>query len=447
MKKRYYIILPLLFALASCKKFLDEKSNRSIAIAETLADQQSLLDHYQVLNQADGNSAEISATDFYLTDTDFSSRLENERNMYTWQRTNIFLPELNEWSNNYRGVYRANSVIENLEKIPRTSSNASQWDNVNGQAYYYRAKNILKSLFVWAPAYDVASAGTDLGVPLRTGSDFNVPSIRSTVDEGYAKVLSDLLVSVRCLPPVAVHVMRPSKAAAYGMMARALLTMRRYNEAFLYADSSLRLKNELMDFNTLNAAAPLPIPQFNVEVLHDSFFTGVPLSNVRAKTDPQLFARYEANDLRKTVFFNDNKNGTYGFKGSYEGFTTFFAGVAVDEVLLIRAECLARINRLPEALTDLNKLLRNRYKKNTFVDRQSADQAAVITMVLNERRKELLMRGLRWADVKRLNKEGAGISLTRTVNGKSYTLSPNSSGFVLPIPELVIEASGMPQNP
>ena len=51
------------------------------------------------------------------------------------------------------------------------------------------------------------------------------------------------------------------------------------------------------------------------------------------------------------------------------------------------------------------------------------------------------------ADVKRLNKEGAGISLTRTVNGKSYSLSPNSSGFVLPIPELVIEASGMPQNP
>ncbi|MFD2287913.1 RagB/SusD family nutrient uptake outer membrane protein [Pedobacter petrophilus] len=447
MKKYYYIILPLLLALASCKKFLEEKSDSSIALAETLADQQSLLDHYQVLNQADGNAAEISSTDFYLTDTDFLSRLENERNMYTWQRTNIFLPEINEWGNNYRAVYRANSVIENLGKIQRNTANTSQWDNVSGQAHYYRAKNILKTLFVWAPAYDAASAAQDLGVPLRTGSDFNVPSVRASVEEGYSQVISDLKVSIRQLPPVAVHVMRPSRAAAFGLLARTLVTMRRYSEAYLYADSSLQLKSSLMDFNTLNAAATLPIPQFNVEVLHDSYFTGVPLSNVRAKTDPQLFTQYELNDLRRTVFFNDNKNGTYGFKGSYEGFTTFFAGVAVDEVLLIRAECLARLNRLPEALADLNKLLRNRYKRNTFIDRNSSNQDAVIDMVLNERRKELLMRGLRWADVKRLNKEGAGISLTRTVNGKTYVLVPNSSGFVLPIPESVIEISGMQQNP
>jgi hypothetical protein len=447
MKKINYIALLMLFVLVSCKKFLEEKSDRTLAIPETLSDQQSLLDHYQVLNQADGTSAEISSTDFYLTDDDFSSRLENERNMYTWQRTNIFVPELNEWFNNYRAVYRANSVIENLGKIKRTLTNASQWDNVNGQANFYRAKNILKSLFVWAPAYDIASAGSDLGVPLRTGSDFNVPSVRATVEEGYAQVLSDLKISVRYLPPVAVHVMRPSRAAAFGLMARALLSMRRYSEAFLYSDSSLMLKSELMDFNTLNPADALPIPKFNAEVLHDSFFAGGFLSNVRAKIDPQLFARYEPNDLRKTIFFKDNKNGTYGFKGSYEGFSTFFSGVAVDEVLLIRAECLARLNRLPEALADLNRLLRNRYKANTLVDRSSTNQKEIVAMVLAERRKELLMRGLRWADVKRLNREGAEISFTRVVKGFSYSLIPNSSGFVMPIPELVIEVSGMPQNP
>lgn len=447
MKKINYIALLMLFALVSCKKFLEEKSDRTLAIPETLADQQSLLDHYQVLNFADGNSAEISSTDFYLTDVDFSSRLENERNMYTWQRGNVFLQELNEWFNNYRAVYRANSVIENLSKIERIATNIPQWDNVKGQAHFYRAKNILKSLFVWAPAYDMASAASDLGVPLRTGSDFNVPSVRASVEEGYAQVLSDLKVSIRCLPPVAVHVMRPSRAAAFGLMARALLSMRRYNEAFLYADSSLILNSELMDFNALNPADASPIPKFNVEILHDSFFTGVSLSNVRAKINPQLFARYESNDLRKTIFFKDNKDGTYGFKGSYEGFSTFFAGVAVDEVLLIRAECLARLNRLPEALADLNKLLRNRYKKNTFVDRSNTNQKEIVAMALDERRKELLMRGLRWTDVKRLNREGAEISFIREVKGVSYRLAPNSSGFVLPIPELVIEVSGMPQNP
>ena len=66
--------------------------------------------------------------------------------------------------------------------------------------------------------------------------------------------------------------------------------------------------------------------------------------------------------------------------------------------------------------------------------------------MLTERRKELLFRGVRWVDVKRLNKEGYGISLQRTIDGQTYRLGPNSLRFALPIPEDVIAMSGMPQN-
>ncbi|SEM08104.1 hypothetical protein SAMN05216436_101351 [bacterium A37T11] len=57
------------------------------------------------------------------------------------------------------------------------------------------------------------------------------------------------------------------------------------------------------------------------------------------------------------------------------------------------------------------------------------------------------MRGLRWMDIKRLNKEGANITLTRNLNGQIYTLPPNDPRFALPIPEDVIDLSGMQQNP
>jgi hypothetical protein len=43
----------------------------------------------------------------------------------------------------------------------------------------------------------------------------------------------------------------------------------------------------------------------------------------------------------------------------------------------------------------------------------SSDEAS--QLILQERRKELLFRGLRWIDIKRLNKEGAGIVLKRKV--------------------------------
>ena len=64
-----------------------------------------------------------------------------------------------------------------------------------------------------------------------------------------------------------------------------------------------------------------------------------------------------------------------------------------------------------------------------------------------ERRKELVWRGLRWTDIKRYNKEGAGISLIRILNGTTYTLTPNSNLFVLPIPSDEIDISGIIQNP
>jgi len=57
------------------------------------------------------------------------------------------------------------------------------------------------------------------------------------------------------------------------------------------------------------------------------------------------------------------------------------------------------------------------------------------------------MRDLRWMDIKRLNKEGANISLRRTVNGITYSLQPNDNKFALPLPETIIRISGMTQNP
>lgn len=88
-----------------------------------------------------------------------------------------------------------------------------------------------------------------------------------------------------------------------------------------------------------------------------------------------------------------------------------------------------------------------RWRKNRFKPFTAASADDALALVLKERRKELLFRGLRWIDIKRLNKEGAGINITRLVNGMRYTLEPGDPRFALPLPADVIDASGMPQNP
>lgn len=85
----------------------------------------------------------------------------------------------------------------------------------------------------------------------------------------------------------------------------------------------------------------------------------------------------------------------------------------------------------------------NRYKKNnglsTFVPFNDSDSASLLQTVLKERRKELLMRGLRWMDIKRLNRDGANISLMRTLGTKTYSLPANDPKYAIALPEIVIE--------
>ena len=98
-------------------------------------------------------------------------------------------------------------------------------------------------------------------------------------------------------------------------------------------------------------------------------------------------------------------------------------------------------------ITVLNSLLSTRYKYGTYIPQQSQDSQEVLSKIIGERRKELVMRDIRWQDIKRLNKEGAGINIKRILGGQIYELSANSPRFALPFPAYIIQMTGMKQNP
>jgi len=172
-----------------------------------------------------------------------------------------------------------------------------------------------------------------------------------------------------------------------------------------------------------------------------SMFTGT-----KGKIDSLLYQSYSDSDLRKTIFFKKN-TGFYTFKGSYEGSNTMFSGLATDEVMLMRAECLARSGNAGAAIDVLNSLLITRWKSNYFVPLTAIDAKDALAKILLERRKELLRRGFRWMDIKRLNKEGENIVMSRVVAGQTYTITANSLRYTFPIPDDIILLTGMQQNP
>ena len=124
-----------------------------------------------------------------------------------------------------------------------------------------------------------------------------------------------------------------------------------------------------------------------------------------------------------------------------------FFGIATDEMYLNRAEAAARQGNTTNALADLNKVLAKRWKTGAFVPLTASNADAALALIIVERRKELFGRNLHWADLRRLNQESRfATTLTRTINGNSYSLAADSKRYAYPIPLDELKLSGLEQN-
>lgn len=459
MKIKYYhgiglvsiilISIFLTFLFISCKKFLDAKPNKSLVVPNTLEDLQAILDYSSRMNLAP-SYAEASSDNYYLTSDIYNSISDDIRNAYIWENYS-YDNYPNDWARVYDIIYPANLVLESIEKIIPGSQMQMQWNNIKGSALVFRAFSLMQGADMFCKAYDNETAEQDLGMVIRLSSDINAKSVRSSLRKTYERIIADLKDAAPLLPPMPLHTLRPSKAAAYGLLARTYLAMHNYDSCKKYADLCLAIKHTLLDFNSLpDIGGSAPIPPFNNEVIMAItvanavyYFTSQPYAIV----DSALYNSYAEDDLRKTAFFQKSGAGMQ-FKGSYSG-TPWepFAGIATDEVLLMRAECYARSGQKELAMKDLNSLLETRWKNGLFVPFFANTDAEALSLILAERRKELIFRNLRWMDIKRLNKEGANIVLKRIVNGQAYTLLPNENRYALPLPMDIINMTGMEQNP
>lgn len=443
---RFLVVITFYFlSLVSCKKFLNAKSSKSLTTPTSLIDLQALLDDYSRINYGVG-AGMTGGDEYYLTQSQFKSLyLEQDRNMYVWNNDDVVYDKDNGWVRSYDNVYRANTILEVISNIERNESNFLDWNNVKGQALFLRGRSFFEVASIWALAYDKGESKQELGIPLRLGTDFNIPSYRSNIDITYRQIVKDLRESIELLPVKPVHVLRSSKPAACGELARVYLSMRQYDSAYFYSNEALEYFHELIDYNSKDTLIKYAFDRFGPEVIYEStlYTTFTPYNLV----DSSIYEMFDKFDLRKNLFFKTNKDGSNMFCGSYDKTFGAFGGIASDELYLMRAECLTRLGNTERALEDLNFLLKNRYMKGKFVNYQSNDVETVLKWILDERLKELLFRGLRWMDLKRLNKEGADIVLKRVIGDQVFTLLPNSLKYAMAIPQDIIDNSNIQQNP
>lgn len=455
-KIKWIYMVGLLSSLLSCKKgeFLDKKPATNLVTPTSLSDYQGILENTNVMNLTGGLN-QLSADEYYVADADWASGLTTERNAYIWAK-DIYGGDvaIADWNRLYTQVFYANSVIDGLSKSGFLSTAQGQY--LQGWALFARAYAFYDLTRTFCKAYNGNTANADLGIPIRLKSGIDDIEPRSSLQKSYDQIISDISAAIPLLPSQrpAPNLNRPSKIAAFALLARIYLDMRNYAQAENYADQSLALYNTLIDYNTVDSTASLPFSTTNDELIYNTEQVSdwgdfTPVGNLLARIPVSLLKLYATGDLRFPIFFGPAGDGTYYRKPGYNGQNSYpFTGLATDEMYMIKAECLARKGQTASAMDELNLLLVKRYKKGgTIIPLTASSAGSALAIILTERSKEMVWRGTRWFDLKRLNLEGVNITLTRIVNGTTYTLPPNDDRWVMPIPSDEISLSGIAQNP
>jgi len=439
------------------ENFLEEKPNSSIINPKTLAEFQTLLDNDEMLNST-GGLAQMAADEYFVIDKTTFDALQTptEKGSYLWSKDLYGKgSNVSDWNRPYKAIFYANSVIDGLNALKVNAKDQVAWNNLKGSALFFRAYAFHDLARSFCPVYNENTADKDLGLPLKKSSGIDVILQRSSLKDTYNQIVADLNEALPLLRDdfSTPQKNRPSKTAVTALLARIYLYMGKYNEAEKAANACLEKYNTLIDYNKISTDSDSPFANTSDETIFFSrqiveyYITLYTTYILEIGVNPTLLALYEPNDLRLQIFYEKNKLNNYNVKRGYvkEGVYAF-TGLAVDEIMLIKAECAARRNDPTLAISLLNTLLTNRYKTGTFEGLRSMSSTDALQRVLLERQKELVWRALRWSDLKRLNRDGANITLRRKLGDIEYSLSPNSPNYTFPIPLDEINLGGIQQN-
>lgn len=442
LKTTLYIILPLLL-LNSCRDYVEVEQVGNNRILKYTSDYRALANNYNDMTSSGGIYLIANA------DVEFPTTYQNGvstiwANSYTWQER-IYNPSQgdSDWIGLYKAIYYSNVILDGVMSSQKGTD--AEKKEIYAEAFVHRAFAYLQLVNTYGPQFDPASANSEKAVPILLKPELFSSLDRSTVAQVYDQIISDLKNAlandIQDSPPFNVL---PSKKAVYALLARTYLYMGQYQLSLENAEKALQMQNGLIDLKTFASGYSYPVLIQNPEVI----FSKTLLNTYnRAPLSPDLLSSFGTNDLRYdyyTIAGNIAISPTYAGRGfgiaTYSNTNGINVGVSVPEMYLIAAECYARGGQPQKAVEYLNILRAKRFKTGTAYSVTAATNKEALDLVLAERQKEFIGRGFRWFDQRRLNLDPVyRKTYTRVFKGQTYTLEPNSSGYVFPINQNYID--------
>ncbi|MFN8717166.1 MAG: RagB/SusD family nutrient uptake outer membrane protein, partial [Gemmatimonadaceae bacterium] len=317
------------------------------------------------------------------------------------------------WTAIYSSVNRANLLIDVVPTVP-TIPEATRAD-VMGQAYFIRALGFHNLVKYWG--------AVPIPTKVTTGPDESKNYVRTPVTEVYTQILKDL-DSAQTLTRNTTNTRYATATAARALRARVLFyraglpgngnSQADYQAALDAANAVLAGRDTLVvPYASLFSAAgnntTEDIFRIAFNATETNGLSNYYLSVGRAEVAPSanLDAAYPAGDLRKAASVAPSgvaSRPLNGVKWSARPGTEHIHVIRLAEVVLIKAEALARLNRLPEAVAQYNKVRIRAGLAPHALGTQVTTQADVINQIALERSLELALEVDRWTDLIRIGK-------------------------------------------
>ncbi|MDR2563005.1 MAG: RagB/SusD family nutrient uptake outer membrane protein [Prevotellaceae bacterium] len=377
------------------------------------------------------------------------------------------------WTQHYGTIYRANLVIENVDKV---SGDPAEKARVKAEAHFYRAYLYWELANSYCMPY-AAGNMNELGLPKRITTSMEEDYARTSLAETYAQIDRDIAEALKIDKTARDYAWRSSKAAVQAFLSRYYLHRCEYDKAVEAADFALNNLGQtaLKDYNTLQATVGVnggselqDISSSNVKLTNwqEFFFMRFAYLSSQWFTPSQdLIALYDqTNDMRYKWFFT-NPNPRFGQTlqlpddcryNVFSDGAMLLCGPTIQEVMLNRAEALVRRSNpdIAGAMNQINKLREYRIAPHAGRDLSASTKEDALKKILDERRRELAFAH-RWWDIRRFaynETPDDDVAITREfyvvtmgsidrTQVKQYSLPVGSRRYAVPINGVNIDSS------
>jgi hypothetical protein len=295
----------------------------------------------------------------------------------------------------------------------------------------------------------------DVPLVLGTNADVNTLLSRAPEEQVYSHIVTDLIAASDALTAIKDN-RTPTSFAAKALLARVYLHLKNWSRADELASEIIKsgqfaLQSDLNEVFKSNSKEVLfqwvPV-QSRMNSAEGFMF--IPLSSGRPNysVSDGLWKAFETGDLRKGSWIRSvSVSGqTYNYPHKYKlnlspnGVppTEYNVVLRLAEIYLIRAEALAKLGRIVEAVADINTI---RVRAGLTVLATTISDEQCLQAIEQERRTELFTEwGHRWIDLKRTNR--ADVVLSTLKSNWHY----NDKLYPIPFSELET-APNLEQNP